>query len=1071
MGLINNLRDILNKSSNLKSGHTYSLRKDLHNPWPGLAAYKDPFGSSSKRLFCGRDNESFELTRMIDDNIFVTLYGKSGNGKTSLLNAGVFPHLRQLNYIPISIRLGIEPTTRSFQETIIRAIENTIKDAYIEEIWGDGFIKPMQDKNANEYLWNYFARRRFYADAKHERQVYPVIVLDQFEEVYKNRQKAADKLLCQIYYLMDESHRLESCETDNGLYDYQYNFRFVISIREDDLYYLEDSIDNHFLREMKQTRYRLLPITPEGAKDVILKPAEAEHLFAQNEEEQIVSTIIDISKGKVDTISSNVLSLICNRIYVHYYERQEGKGNISYELVKEFVSENPLEKFYLEATAHLRSSQHNYLEDNLVDVAGRRASVSKVNFDDIFHKRGDSLLSGPLKILQENNGRVELIHDSFCRVLLDQKAKRMERWRTYVEHIGLLLVCIVSFFMIRDIEHYTGAVETHGYFQGILVGLLEVTILWWALFLFLVIGVIRRSFASYFIKYGILMLVYPLFVDLVVMRNSSVHLSSRFYIFSIIMLALTISAWWFTRKSQPKRTEDRLTLSAILDFRSMKIWLFIFFMLFLINKMFFSSDESYLSGLGSWMGLIFLPSFFYGMFERNSDDEHGWAFILFMLLPISTIIYFTSDVEFLKFEGNMIDIFIAGGIFLGFLYLMLDLSLEISEKKTYGVIGFMIACALFFSFYALFYHYKFHMLFIWCLGFLTLFYFMFDDKSLQKKLIYLSTFLFIMFIYVFIKGYSPIIKGVQNIEQAKHWRWKNVVSNNGKDFRLLDAISGDDLLGIGFKDHTNNERLILSPKDSVNFRVCGALFDINGETQNFIYYVYPAFEDRIKTNSSKRRIVSLTFKNNRQRAFDIISKAKQTDDDATIQKTELMLIKKESEKIAEILNSGNDSIVKSEISRQLCKGVSCDILINTLNKFKSLNDNSSFIYFIGLRCFADSYYYEDLHGYKSTDWDGEFDNMVQWYILYLEEEKIRPKTLYLNRIIPALIKYYEATEDFGLKTQLYSKIVRLQQVAILYGLGKEDWSRYELNSPVGISIKNYYKKYLLGIQNTNQVNR
>ena len=49
----------------------------------------------------------------------VLLSGKSGVGKTSLLNAGVFPRLRSEGYLPVSIRLGIDATDVSFQKCIL----------------------------------------------------------------------------------------------------------------------------------------------------------------------------------------------------------------------------------------------------------------------------------------------------------------------------------------------------------------------------------------------------------------------------------------------------------------------------------------------------------------------------------------------------------------------------------------------------------------------------------------------------------------------------------------------------------------------------------------------------------------------------------------------------------------------------------------------------------------------------------------------------------------------------------------------------------------------------------------
>ena len=80
---------------------------DSQNPWAGLASYEDPKTAERKLKFCGRDDDSYDMVRLIMGNVFVTLYGKSGIGKTSLLNAGVFPELRKEQYSPVSIRLGM----------------------------------------------------------------------------------------------------------------------------------------------------------------------------------------------------------------------------------------------------------------------------------------------------------------------------------------------------------------------------------------------------------------------------------------------------------------------------------------------------------------------------------------------------------------------------------------------------------------------------------------------------------------------------------------------------------------------------------------------------------------------------------------------------------------------------------------------------------------------------------------------------------------------------------------------------------------------------------------------------
>ena len=97
-----------------------------NNPWRCLAAYKEPKQNDKESfLFCGREKESHELYSLVKSNLFVTLYGRTGIGKTSLLEAGVFPLLRKDDYIPIVVRFSMhDHTHKSFAEIVVSAIEN-----------------------------------------------------------------------------------------------------------------------------------------------------------------------------------------------------------------------------------------------------------------------------------------------------------------------------------------------------------------------------------------------------------------------------------------------------------------------------------------------------------------------------------------------------------------------------------------------------------------------------------------------------------------------------------------------------------------------------------------------------------------------------------------------------------------------------------------------------------------------------------------------------------------------------------------------------------------------------------
>ena len=408
-------------------------------PWPGLASYEDPARAETVRLFCGRDKDSEQLSYQIDRELYVTLYGRSGIGKTSLINAGVFPRLRESGYLPLSLRLGRLDEACSYQSFILSSLEQELEAAGCRTEVVD-VVAPQEDASATDYLWNYFARHRFFSGDGAPR--FPVFVFDQFEEVFSSRPVAAAVLLRQIHYITDETHEIREAHVGGEKYEYDYNFRFVLSIREDDLYKLESCLDTHYLQRLKANRYRLFPMSKEDAREAVLLPAG--ELIAETEKEAVVETILEIARDKEEgSISTNILSLVCSRIFAQM--QKTGQPAISLSLVREFLAGNPFDEFYREVTAGMSSKAKSYMEEHLVDASGRRNSIPAVNF---FKKvpDGERLLSGTGRILQRvqvssEASRIELIHDSFCQPLLDQREKRLRRHR---RRTAVLITAIVA---------------------------------------------------------------------------------------------------------------------------------------------------------------------------------------------------------------------------------------------------------------------------------------------------------------------------------------------------------------------------------------------------------------------------------------------------------------------------------------------------------------------------------------------------------------------------------------------------------------------------------------------------
>ena len=162
------------------------LRK---SPYKGLFSYTE----ADKDTFFGRSEATELLYTQTHYNTLVTLYGKSGIGKTSLLQAGLFPIVREDGYTPISVR---------FKE-FMQEVENKEKPlivhlvSKISEACGKKNLTIPTDVYDESALWHFFYSIPL------EKELF--IVLDQFEETLIENREAAELLLRQINALVDDT--------------------------------------------------------------------------------------------------------------------------------------------------------------------------------------------------------------------------------------------------------------------------------------------------------------------------------------------------------------------------------------------------------------------------------------------------------------------------------------------------------------------------------------------------------------------------------------------------------------------------------------------------------------------------------------------------------------------------------------------------------------------------------------------------------------------------------------------------------------------------------------------------
>lgn len=154
----------------------------MMNPWIGLSSYTED--SIKDYQFNGRSTAISTLAELIRQNLFVTLYGRSGIGKTSLLQAGVFPVLREYGMYPVSVRLNDIKNDRESASEVMwsRICEVLSKQACkYKEDEIDPCVPNFSDVLV---LRNLFSSGHFVDE--NGLTVIPVIVLDQFEEFLYN---------------------------------------------------------------------------------------------------------------------------------------------------------------------------------------------------------------------------------------------------------------------------------------------------------------------------------------------------------------------------------------------------------------------------------------------------------------------------------------------------------------------------------------------------------------------------------------------------------------------------------------------------------------------------------------------------------------------------------------------------------------------------------------------------------------------------------------------------------------------------------------------------------------------
>lgn len=259
--------------------------------YPGVK----PFSQEESRVFFGRSDDIEQLSRYLRLENLVVLHGKSGLGKTSMINAGMMPLLESganegktaeddIQYAPLPIRFkSYNPKAKRY-----------LFDVFSENIpRKENFIDTLPVKTLN--VWQVLKSRQM-ADGGNAKQGY-LLILDQFEELFTYPEKEVDDFGRQLADLYNEripsdikktmrremvvNEEMKLAMEKEGMKEMvnaHVPVKILIAIRSDRFNLLDRFSD--YLPELMMHSLILEPFSREQALEAIEGPASIEGDFA-----------------------------------------------------------------------------------------------------------------------------------------------------------------------------------------------------------------------------------------------------------------------------------------------------------------------------------------------------------------------------------------------------------------------------------------------------------------------------------------------------------------------------------------------------------------------------------------------------------------------------------------------------------------------------------------------------------------------------------------------------------------------------------------------------------------------
>jgi WD40 repeat protein len=415
-------------------------------PWLGLRS----FSEGAQEYFFGRDDEVLELFERVEHKPLTVLFGQSGLGKTSLLQAALIPRLRKAGYVPVSIRLRYTEQDPFLEIQVLAGLQTQLRDA----------ARDLPDLPVRRGIfWELFHDPECgFIEPDGSPRIQPVLIFDQFEEIFNlGENRAADTLsfretLPSIVENRPPDELRERIERDNELAD-RFVFqarpcKVLVSLREDYLYQLERW--RRFMPSLMENRYELRPLSGPKALLAVYEPGrlrtDKPPIVSRETAEVIVRFVAGVAPevplAEVDAVPP-LLSLICQE--TNAQRLAEGKEQIEPDQLSG-RSQDILEKFYNNCFRQAPAGLRELTEDRLLSAEGHRESLAFDSAMRALLRAGCTpetaeaaimeLVNQRLLVVEQRGGvrRIELTHDILTGVVKASRDQRRERESEELRH-------------------------------------------------------------------------------------------------------------------------------------------------------------------------------------------------------------------------------------------------------------------------------------------------------------------------------------------------------------------------------------------------------------------------------------------------------------------------------------------------------------------------------------------------------------------------------------------------------------------------------------------------------------